>query len=74
LKDPIQMYLNDIFTVPVNLAGLPAVSIPAMLDSSGLPIGLQLIGKPWNENEILNIAHILENELNFNKKPNKWWE
>jgi len=73
-KDPIEMYLNDIFTVPVNLAGLPAISIPAILDSSGLPTSLQLIGKPWREDEIINIANILEKELNFVNKPEKWWK
>ena len=73
-KDPIEMYLNDIFTVPVNLAGLPAISIPAILDNSGLPTSLQLIGKPWREDEICNFANILEKELNFVNKPEKWWE
>ena len=73
-KDPIQMYLNDIFTVPVNLAGLPAISIPAILDDTGLPTSLQLIGKPWREDEICNFANILEKELNFENKPEKWWK
>jgi aspartyl-tRNA(Asn)/glutamyl-tRNA(Gln) amidotransferase subunit A len=71
--DPIQMYLNDVFTVTVNLAGLPGVSVPAGLDAQGLPLGLQLIGKPWEEGELLNIAHTLETATGFVSKPAKWW-
>jgi aspartyl-tRNA(Asn)/glutamyl-tRNA(Gln) amidotransferase subunit A len=67
------MYLNDVFTVTVNLAGLPGVSVPAGLSSEGLPLGLQLIGRPWEEGEMLNVASILENGAEFNLKPNKWW-
>lgn len=73
-SDPIRMYLNDVFTVTVNLAGLPGVSLPAKLDSSGLPLGLQLIGRPWEEGDLLNCAFALEKTLNFNKKPEKWWK
>jgi aspartyl-tRNA(Asn)/glutamyl-tRNA(Gln) amidotransferase subunit A len=65
--------LNDVFTVTVNLAGLPGVSVPAGLSSEGLPLGLQLIGRPWEEGEMLNVASILENGAEFNLKPNKWW-
>ena len=72
-EDPIKMYLNDVFTVTVNLAGLPGVSVPAGLSSQGLPLGLQLIGRPWEEGEMLNVASILENGSEFNMKPNKWW-
>ena len=72
-EDPIKMYLNDVFTVTVNLAGLPGVSVPAGLSSEGLPLGLQLIGRPWEEGEMLNVASILENGAEFNMKPNKWW-
>ena len=72
-EDPIKMYLNDVFTVTVNLAGLPGVSVPAGLSSEGLPLGLQLIGRPWEEGEMLNVASILENGAEFNLKPNKWW-
>ena len=68
------MYLNDIFTVPVNLAGLPAISIPTGLSKNNLPLGLQLIGPKWNEQVILNVASRLEKEANFNHKPNSWWE
>ena len=71
--DPVQMYLFDVFTVTVNLAGLPGISVPAGLDSKGLPLGLQLIGKPWEEGELLNTAFALEKALGFNTKPNQWW-
>ena len=71
--DPIKMYLNDVFTVTVNLAGLPGVSVPAGVDSQGLPLGLQLIGRPWEEGEMLNLAYTLENAVGFAQKPNKWW-
>ena len=71
--DPVQMYLFDVFTVTVNLAGLPAISVPAGLDSKGLPLGLQLIGKPWEEGDLLNTAFALEKSLGFNAKPNQWW-
>ena len=59
INDPLSMYLSDIFTIPVNLAGLPAVSIPAKVDS-GLPVGFQLIGKPWREADILGIGQFYE--------------
>ena len=71
--DPISMYLNDIFTVPVNLAGLPAISIPAGLDKKGYPLGLQLIGKALDEQNILNIAYAFEKNCNFNNAIKKWW-
>ena len=71
--DPVEMYLNDIFTVTVNLAGLPAISIPAGLNRHGLPLGLQLIGRPWEEGDLLNTAHALENAVGFVAKPHKWW-
>ena len=71
--DPISMYLNDIFTVPVNLAGLPAISIPAGLDKKGYPLGLQLIGKALDEQNILNIAYAFEKNCNFNNEIKKWW-
>ena len=71
--DPVQMYLNDVFTVTVNLAGLPGISVPAGLDAQGLPLGLQLIGKPWEEGELLNLAYALEARAGFVAKPEKWW-
>ena len=71
--DPVQMYLNDVFTVTVNLAGLPGVSVPAGLDAKGLPLGLQLIGRPWEEGDLLNVAYSLERAAGFAAKPGKWW-
>jgi len=60
LEDPLTMYLSDIFTIPVNLAGLPGISIPGGFDSRGLPIGLQIIGKPLDEGRMLQAAHVFE--------------
>ncbi|PLS23498.1 Asp-tRNA(Asn)/Glu-tRNA(Gln) amidotransferase subunit GatA [Neptunicoccus cionae] len=71
--DPVKMYLNDVFTVTVNLAGLPGVSVPTGLDSQGLPLGLQLIGKPWEEADMLNTAYALEQSAGFVSKAEKWW-
>jgi len=71
--DPVQMYLNDVFTVTVNLAGLPGVAVPAGLDKQGLPLGLQLIGRPWEEADLLNTAYALERAAGFVAKPAKWW-
>ena len=72
-NDPVSMYLNDIFTVPVNLAGIPAISIPAGRDSSGLPLGLQIIGKAFDEQNILNIAFSMEQQIKFKNKITDWW-
>ena len=72
-NDPVSMYLNDIFTVPVNLAGLPAISIPAGLNNDGFPLGLQIIGKAFDEQNILNIAYALEDKLDFENIINDWW-
>jgi len=71
--DPVQMYLNDVFTVTVNLAGLPGIAVPAGLDKQGLPLGLQLIGRPWDEGDLLNTAYALEQAAGFVAKPTKWW-
>ena len=71
--DPVSMYLNDIFTVPVNLAGLPGISIPAGIDNKGFPLGLQIIGKPFDEQTILNIAYSMEEKINFNNNITDWW-
>ncbi len=71
--DPVQMYLNDVFTVTVNLAGLPGISVPAGLDAQGLPLGLQLIGRPWDEAGLLDSAYALERAAAFVSKPAKWW-
>ena len=72
--DPISMYLNDIFTVPVNLAGIPAISIPAGHDNNKFPLGLQLIGKPLDEQKLLNTAFAVEKKINFKQMLNRWWE
>jgi len=71
--DPVSMYLNDIFTVPVNLAGLPAISIPAGHDEKGYPLGLQIIGKAFKEQEVLNIAYAMEDKIGFQNKITDWW-
>ena len=72
-NDPVSMYLNDIFTVPVNLAGLPAISIPAGVDAKGYPLGLQIIGKAFDEQNILNIAYAMEEKIQFNNTITDWW-
>ncbi len=71
--DPVQMYLNDVFTVTVNLAGLPGISVPAGLDKQGLPLGLQLVGRPWDEAGLLNTAYALEKACDFTAKAEKYW-
>jgi aspartyl-tRNA(Asn)/glutamyl-tRNA(Gln) amidotransferase subunit A len=71
--DPVRMYLNDVFTVTVNLAGLPGVSVPAGLDAAGLPLGLQVIGRPWDEAGMLDVAFALERACGFVAKPERWW-
>ena len=71
--DPVAMYLNDIFTVTVNLAGLPGMSVPAGLDSSGLPLGLQLIGRALDEGTLFSLGGALEKAADFHAKPQKWW-
>jgi aspartyl-tRNA(Asn)/glutamyl-tRNA(Gln) amidotransferase subunit A len=72
-NDPVSMYLNDVFTVPVNLAGLPGISIPAGLDKKGYPLGLQIIGKAFDEQNILNIAYAMEERINFKNNIKEWW-
>ncbi len=71
--DPVQMYLNDVFTVTVNLAGLPGIAVPTGTGANGLPLALQLIGKPWEEGDLLNAAYALEQAAGFVAKPTKWW-
>ena len=73
-QSPLDMYLNDVFTVTANLAGLPAISIPAGKDKNGLPLGLQLIGRPWEEGDLLNIAYSLEKQCSFERIDKKWWQ
>ena len=67
--DPIQMYLNDVFTVPGNLAGLPGISVPAGLGGDGLPLGLQILGRAFDEMTVFKAAAVLEKAANFNHKP-----
>ncbi|HSM54425.1 MAG TPA: amidase family protein, partial [Erythrobacter sp.] len=71
--DPLTMYLNDVFAVPASLAGLPAMSVPAMLSGNGLPLGLQLVGKPFDEQGVLNAGLAIQSRANFTAKPEKWW-
>src|SRR5512143_569729 len=71
--DPVAMYLNDIFTVTVNLAGLPGISVPAGTDATGLPLGLQLIGRALDEGTLFSLAGALEKAAAFKAKPRKWW-
>ncbi|MDO8287922.1 MAG: Asp-tRNA(Asn)/Glu-tRNA(Gln) amidotransferase subunit GatA [Parvibaculum sp.] len=72
-SDPLAMYLNDVFTVTVNLAGLPGISVPAGLSSDGLPLGLQLIGKTFDEETLLRAAYALEQAAEFKAEPKTWW-
>ncbi len=72
-KDPVEMYLLDVFTVTVNLAGLPGISVPVGLDAQGLPLGLQLIGRPFAEGDLLNHAYALERAAGFAARPAQWW-
>ena len=73
LSDPIAMYLNDVFTVTTNLAGLPGISVPAGLDASGLPLGLQLIGRALDEGTLFTLAGALETAAGFRSRPERWW-
>ena len=71
-NDPVKMYLNDIFTVTVNMAGLPGIAVPAGLDHKGLPLGLQLIGKAFDEETLFQTAHVIEQAAG-RFTPTKWW-
>ncbi|HET9509952.1 MAG TPA: Asp-tRNA(Asn)/Glu-tRNA(Gln) amidotransferase subunit GatA [Sphingomonas sp.] len=71
--DPLAMYLNDVFTVPSSLAGLPAMSVPGGLDKAGLPLGLQIIGKPLDEQGVLNAGLALEQRAGFVARAEQWW-
>jgi len=71
--DPLTMYLNDVFAVPASLAGLPAMSVPAALTPEGLPLGLQLVGKPFDEQTVLNAGLAIQQRSGFDHAPEKWW-
>jgi aspartyl-tRNA(Asn)/glutamyl-tRNA(Gln) amidotransferase subunit A len=72
VASPIEMYLNDIFTVTVNMAGLPGIAVPAGLDSKGLPLGLQLIGRPFDEETLFAAGQVIEDAAGrFHARP--WW-
>jgi aspartyl-tRNA(Asn)/glutamyl-tRNA(Gln) amidotransferase subunit A len=67
------MYLNDVFTVPASLAGLPGISVPAGLSSEGLPLGLQVLGKAFDEATVLRVGRALEKAAGFSATPGNWW-
>jgi len=67
--DPIKMYLNDVFTVPASMAGVPGMSVPAGFDAHGLPLGLQILGKPWDEATVLQVGHAIEKAAALNLSP-----
>ena len=71
--DPLSMYLNDVFAVPASLAGLPAMSVPAALNREGLPLGLQIIGKAFDEQGVLNAGLAIEERAGFTARAEKWW-
>ena len=72
--DPVAMYLNDIYTVPINLAGLPGMSIPAGFDPKGLPVGLQLVGRYFDEARLLNVAHQFQQATDWHQRAPKGFE
>ena len=69
MNDPVAMYLNDVFTVPASMAGVPAMSVPAGLDSQGLPLGLQVIGRPYDEETVFAVSQVIEDSAGFSGKP-----
>jgi aspartyl-tRNA(Asn)/glutamyl-tRNA(Gln) amidotransferase subunit A len=71
--DPVEMYLNDIFTVTVNMAGLPGIAVPAGLDSQGLPLGLQLIGRPFDEETLFSLGEVIEQAAGRFPVSERWW-
>ncbi|URD39398.1 Asp-tRNA(Asn)/Glu-tRNA(Gln) amidotransferase subunit GatA [Methylobacterium tardum] len=71
--DPVEMYLNDVFTVTVNMAGLPGIAVPAGLDGQGLPLGLQLIGRPFDEETLFAVAQVIEDSAGRTALPEPWW-
>ena len=71
--DPVEMYLNDVFTVTVNMAGLPGLAVPAGLSSDGLPLGLQLVGRPFDEETLFSLGEVIEQAAGRTKLPEAWW-
>ena len=71
--DPLEMYLNDVFTVPASLAGLPGLSLPAGLSAEGLPLGLQILGRPFDEETVFRVSGVLEDAAAFTATPSDWW-
>jgi len=71
--DPVKMYLNDVFTVTVNMAGLPGIAVPAGKDGQGLPLGLQLVGKPFDEETLFAAARVIERSADMDFSPKRWW-
>ncbi|HEV1999643.1 MAG TPA: Asp-tRNA(Asn)/Glu-tRNA(Gln) amidotransferase subunit GatA, partial [Xanthobacteraceae bacterium] len=72
--DPVEMYLNDVFTVPVNMAGLPGIAVPAGRDGSGLPLGLQLIGRPFDEEALFSLGEVIEQAAGRFEVAERWWQ
>jgi aspartyl-tRNA(Asn)/glutamyl-tRNA(Gln) amidotransferase subunit A len=72
--DPISMYLNDVFTVPASLAGIPGMSVPAGICSAGLPLGLQILGRPFEEETVLKVGHVIEQAAAVSARPKAWWK
>ena len=73
-SDPIAMYMNDVFTVPASLAGLPGLCLPAGLTDDGLPLGLQLLARPFDEETLFRVAGVIEEAADFTAQPGAWWE
>jgi aspartyl-tRNA(Asn)/glutamyl-tRNA(Gln) amidotransferase subunit A len=73
LDDPLAMYLNDVFSVPASMAGIPAMSVPSGLNSAGLPLGLQVIGRPFDEQGVLDAGLAIEQRARYAAQPEKWW-
>jgi aspartyl-tRNA(Asn)/glutamyl-tRNA(Gln) amidotransferase subunit A len=73
MADPLAMYLNDVFAVPASLAGLPAMSVPGGLDGQGLPLGLQIVGRALDEQNVLNAGLAIEQRAGFTARPEAWW-
>jgi aspartyl-tRNA(Asn)/glutamyl-tRNA(Gln) amidotransferase subunit A len=69
MDDPVAMYLNDVFTVPANMAGVPAMSVPSGLDSRGLPLGLHVIGRPFDEETVFAVSRVIEDAAGFTARP-----